>query len=112
MERMVPLRGGEWAEIRTLAIGEVPGCPAEKDPLPQIHVRELSYFSRLTDAATFTDLAEAETRRRNLVHTKEVCAVMMELIGCNRWWISIVRMRCVFWIFPTELHISAHCLRL
>jgi hypothetical protein len=73
---MVPLTGGEWAEVRTLAIGEVPSCPAEKDPLPQVHVRQLSYFSRLRDAATFTDLAEVETRRRHLVQAKEVCAVM------------------------------------
>lgn len=73
---MVPLTGGEWAEARTLAIGEVPPCPAEKDPLPQVHVRQLSYFSRLTDAATFTDLVEIETRRRHLVQAKEVCAVM------------------------------------
>jgi hypothetical protein len=73
---MVPLTGGEWAEVRTLALGEVPACPAEKDSLSQIHVRQLSYFSRLTDAAPFPDLAEVETRRRHLVQAKEVCAVM------------------------------------
>jgi hypothetical protein len=70
---MVPLRGGEWAEVRTLAIGEV---PAEAADLEQIHVERLSYFSRLTDATHFTDLAEVETRRRHLVQAKEVCAVM------------------------------------
>ena len=70
---MVPLIGGEWAEVRTLAIGEVPADPAD---LEQVHVRNLSYFSRLTDASHFIDLAEAETRRRKLVQTKEVCAVM------------------------------------
>ena len=73
---MVPLTGGEWAEVRTLAIGEVPPCSAEKVPLPSVHVQKLSYFSRLTDAATFTDLAEVETRRRHLVQAKGVCAVM------------------------------------
>ena len=70
---MVPLTGGEWAEVRTLAIGEV---PAEADDLEQIHVEQLSYFSRLTDATHFTDLAEVETRRRHLIQAKEVCAVM------------------------------------
>lgn len=44
--------------------------------LAQVHVGNLSYFSRLTDAATFTDLAEVETRRRHLVQAQEVCAVM------------------------------------
>ena len=70
---MVPLKGGEWAEVRTLAIGEV---PAEAADLEQIHVEQLSYFSRLTDATHFTDLAEVETRRRHLVQAKEVWAVM------------------------------------
>ena len=70
---MVPLTGGQWAEVRTLAIGEVPaGSPdAEK-----VHVGHLSSFSRMTDAAHFTDLAEVETRRRHVVQAKEVCALM------------------------------------
>ena len=70
---MVPLRGGEWAEVRTLAIGEVDTRSADAE---DVHVGKLSYFSRLTDAATFTDLAEVETRRRKLIQAKEVCAVM------------------------------------
>ncbi len=70
---MVPLTGGEWAEVRTLAIGEVPAGSVYPE---RVHVGELSYFSRLTDAASFTDLAEVETRRRQLVHAKEVCAMM------------------------------------
>jgi hypothetical protein len=70
---MVPLLGGEWAEVRTLAIGEVPARSADPE---KVHVRDLSYFSRLTDAAHFTDLAEVETRRRQIVQANEVCAVM------------------------------------
>ncbi|GAC1643162.1 MAG: hypothetical protein NVS4B9_35400 [Ktedonobacteraceae bacterium] len=70
---MVPLVGGEWAEVRTLAIGEVPANSADPE---KVHVGHLSYFSRLSDAAHFTDLAEIETRRRHLVQAKEVCAVM------------------------------------
>jgi hypothetical protein len=70
---MVPLVGGEWAEVRTLAIGEV---PARGATAAAVHVDKLSYFSRLSDAATFTDLAEVETRRRHLIEAEEVCAVM------------------------------------
>lgn len=70
---MVPLIGGEWAEVRTLAIGQV---PADSPDPERVHVGHLSYFSRLMDAAHFTDLAEVETRRRHLVEAKEVCAVM------------------------------------
>ena len=70
---MVPLTGGEWAEVRTLAIGVVPADSADGE---KVHVGALSYFSRLTDAAHFTDLAEVETRRRHLIEAQEVCAVM------------------------------------
>lgn len=70
---MVQLTGGEWAEVRTLAIGEVPDGSANAE---KVHVGRLSYFSRLTDAIHFTDLAEVEMRRRQIVQAKEVCAVM------------------------------------
>lgn len=70
---MVPLTGGEWAEVRTLALGEVPEGSADAE---QVHVGHLSSFSRLTDATHFTDLADVEMRRRGLVQATEVCAVM------------------------------------
>ncbi|GHO79931.1 hypothetical protein KSD_97390 [Ktedonobacter sp. SOSP1-85] len=73
---MVPLVGGEWVEVRTLAIGEVPARGASKAKAEAVHVGKLSYFSRLSDAATFVDLAEVETRRRQLLEANEVCAVM------------------------------------
>ena len=57
---MAPLVGGEWAEVKTVVIGEVDEA-AESGTL-----RELSYFSRLTDAADFTRQALAETCRRGL----------------------------------------------
>jgi hypothetical protein len=85
---MVPLTGGAWAEVRTLAIGAVPTGSADAE---QVHVGELSYFSRLTEAADFTELAEVETRRRQLVQAKEVCAVMdgadwlQALVDLHRW---------------------------
>jgi len=70
----VPLLNGEWAEVRTVAIGEVQeerSTPEE----PEVHVGQLSYFSRLTDAATFADLAEVELRQRRVRQAKAVCAV-------------------------------------
>lgn len=70
----VPLVKGEWAEVRTLAIGEVEEQHAS-DGSAEIHVRHLSYFSRLADATTFTDLAEVETRRRKVIQAEQVCAV-------------------------------------
>ncbi len=43
---MVPLVGGEWAEVRTVAIGEVAKAEVTEDE-DEIHVEQLSYFSLL-----------------------------------------------------------------
>lgn len=70
----VPLIKGEWAEVRTVAIGEVE-APAPDWSKQEVHVTHLSYFSRMTSAATFADLAEGEMRRRGVRLAKAVCAV-------------------------------------
>lgn len=71
---MVPLVGGEWAEVKTLVIGEVqPPVPVRGEPV--IHTRDLSYFSRLTDADTFQRLALVETHRRGVERAGAVGAV-------------------------------------
>jgi hypothetical protein len=67
---MVPLIGGEWAEVKTLAIGE-PQPVAEAG----VHVGALSYFSRLADADTFGQLALSEVHRRGVLGAKAVAAV-------------------------------------
>ena len=46
---LVPLRGGVWAEVKTLVIGEVLAPTSET---PTARTTAHSYFSRLTDAAT------------------------------------------------------------
>jgi hypothetical protein len=72
---MISLVHKQWAETRTVAIGE----PQEKrnaEGEVEIHVGKLSYFSRLADASTFTRLAEGEMRRRRVKEAKEVRAVM------------------------------------
>src|SRR4051794_24597201 len=71
---MVPLVGGEWAEVKTLAVGEVEQTTAA-DGSRQIRTTALSYFSRLTDAETFRDLARGELYRRGTAAATEVCAV-------------------------------------
>ena len=72
---MVALVGGAWAEVKTLAIGEV-GEPAWEQGERVVHTTALSYFSRLTDAATFTRLATVETHRRGTTTAQAVAAVM------------------------------------
>jgi hypothetical protein len=72
---MVSLVNKQWVEARTVAIGQ----PQEKHTASgeqETHVGQLSYFSRLADASTFTHLAEGEMQRRQVREAKEVSAVM------------------------------------
>jgi hypothetical protein len=74
---MVPLCGGEWAEVKTVAIGTVAVAPAsEPGAEPAIHARDLSYFSRLADAETFGRLALLELVRRGTLRAGLVLGVM------------------------------------
>ncbi len=68
---MVPLRHGEWAEVRTLAIG-APHATANGT----IQTQAISYFSRLTDAVSFGHLALSEIYRRGVLTAPAVAAVM------------------------------------
>lgn len=74
---MAPLVGGEWGEVKTLALGEV----VATDDRP--HTTALSYFSRLTDAATFGRLATAETHRRGTATAATVVAVTDGALWCQ-----------------------------
>ncbi len=75
---MVGLVHGEWAEVRTLVIGEIKEQTKKKKKHGEQEPRvvDLSSFSRLVDAETFCQLAEGEMRRRHVLEAKEVCAVM------------------------------------
>ena len=66
---MVPLRHGDWAEVKTLVVGE----PDLRAAAGSLH--HLSYFSRLTDATTFGDEAVVETQRRGVSVASKVAAV-------------------------------------
>lgn len=70
---MVPLLHGEWAEVKTLVMGAIQAPVKEKDEWV-VHMDQLSYFSRLTDAETFCRLALVETQRRGLEKAGQVAA--------------------------------------
>jgi hypothetical protein len=67
---MVHLVGGEWAEVKTLALGEV-----TRKKSGEVYTQHLSYFSRLSDATSFAQAALVETHRRGLERASDVCAV-------------------------------------
>jgi hypothetical protein len=72
---MVPLVGGEWAEVKTVAVGRVE-VVTNRDGAAETHARDLSYFSRLADAETFTREAWVELHRAGIATAKTVCGVM------------------------------------
>src|SRR6266516_1232072 len=67
---MVHLVGGEWVEVKTLAIGQV-----TRNQRGEVCTQQLSYCSRLSDAASFEQATLLETHRRGLERATEVCAV-------------------------------------
>lgn len=70
---MVPLRGGVWAEVKTLAIGTLPSPCTAGTGLP---LGAISYFSRMTDHETFGHLATLEVHRRGTENAGTVIAVV------------------------------------
>lgn len=74
---MVPLVGGVWGEVKTLAIGtvETRESGSRVRRAPEVRTTDLSYFSRMTDHETFTRLALVETHRRGTETAGVVCAV-------------------------------------
>ena len=72
---MVPLVHGQWAEARTLAVGE-PSLSSSTDGQQQLHTTRLSYFSRLTDSASFAELATLEIQRRRVETAGQLAAVV------------------------------------
>jgi hypothetical protein len=67
---MVHLVGGEWVEVKTLVIGEV-----TRNRRGEVCTQQLSYCSRLCDAASFEHATLLHTHRRGLEQAAEVCAV-------------------------------------
>jgi hypothetical protein len=70
---LVPLVHGEWAEVKTAAIGTVvrrPGAAGE-----EAHAVDLSYFSRLAEAGAFAQQVLVEVERRGTQTAGTVAAV-------------------------------------
>jgi hypothetical protein len=69
---MVPLVHGQWAEVKTMAVARVEEGKAGEE----VHSTEISYFSRMLDAASFAEQASAELLRRGIDQVKQLSAVM------------------------------------
>jgi hypothetical protein len=92
---MVPLVGGEWAEVKTLVIGTV-----ERTAGGALHTTAHSYFSRLCDAEQFRRLARGEAHRRGVGQAQTVCAVVDGAEWCRSSWTGTVPRRSASSTFP------------
>ncbi len=72
---IIPLVGGEWAEVKTLVVGEVTSRTNQKGEA-EVKTQAISYFSRLVDAQRFQHLAHSELHRRGIERSGQVAAVM------------------------------------
>jgi hypothetical protein len=70
----VPVLHGEWAEVKTLVVGEV-GEPGQVDGALVAQTHTHSYFSRVSDATTFQQQTLGELQRRSLECATQVVAV-------------------------------------
>src|SRR2546430_1535984 len=70
----IQLVGGEWKEVKTLALGVV-GQPREEDGERVVHTAELSYFSRMSESKEFEKQALVEMHERGVEQAEVVCAV-------------------------------------
>ena len=71
---MVPLVGGEWAEVKTMAIGQVTRRPGTQGNL-ETHTSAITTFSRMAEAELFGSLATVEAHTRALTLARQVVAV-------------------------------------
>ncbi len=78
---MVPLLGGEWAEVKTLVVGEVAALAAPLAPAatlpdkPDVHLTAVSTCSRLADIEQFNAAVLGELHRRGVETAGQVAAV-------------------------------------
>lgn len=79
---MVPLVGGAWAEVKTLAVGTVQPPVLERGERVT-HTTELSYFSRRAEAVEFSRLATVETHRRGVERAGRVAGVVDGAAWCQ-----------------------------
>jgi hypothetical protein len=79
---MVALVHGQWAEVRTLAVGEpISGTSAAGQQ--EVHTTARSYVSRGIASATFAELATVEIHRRGVETADQVGGVVDGAEGCQ-----------------------------
>jgi hypothetical protein len=78
---MVPLVHGEWAEVRTTAIGTL----ATQEAADAIHAQEITYFSRLCTAHDFIRQTALPLHERGIAQAETVVAVVDGAEWLQEW---------------------------
>ncbi len=68
---LIAVRLNEWTEVKMTTIGEV----TQRKKHGEAHGEQISYFARLSDAATIEDLGSGEMKRRGVEQAQEVAAI-------------------------------------
>lgn len=73
----ISLRGKVWAEVKTMALGEVEENKrrSKQRPNQEVKLVNISYFSRMTDSSTFIELITGELDRRGFFDADLVAAI-------------------------------------
>jgi len=70
----IQMVGGEWKEVKTMALGVV-NEPVEERGEQVVHTGELTYFSRMSESGQFQQAALVEIHERGVEKAETVCAV-------------------------------------
>ncbi len=73
----ISLRDKVYAEVKTVTLGEVKehSKRSRQRPAQEVKMTNITYFSRMTESQTFTELAAGEIARRGFFQVKQVAAV-------------------------------------
>jgi hypothetical protein len=73
----ISLRGKMWAEVKTMALGEIQENKrrSKQRPNQEVKMTNITYFSRMTDSETFTELILGELERRGFFDAELVAAL-------------------------------------
>src|SRR5205807_381616 len=73
----ISLRGKVFAEVKTAVVGEVQENTkrSRQRPEQEVKMTNITYFSRMTDSQTFTELASGEIAHRGFFQAEQVGAV-------------------------------------
>lgn len=82
---LIQVVSGEWKEVKTLAVGVVGKARTKPGEEERVQTRELSYFSRMSEAETFQQETLGEVYRRGVEKATTVCAVSDGAGWIQKW---------------------------